>query len=123
MTGERLKEIIKGANVTQREIAEKLNITPQAMTSIFRSQDVGSGKIEEIASAMNVPMSYFYPSEQSVGDITDSNVTGVNIKGTDIHINPDLYDSLLHIVEVNQQSTKKFQEQIDKLIAIIENRL
>lgn len=61
-------------------------------------------------------------NQQTVGDISNSNVSGVNVSGTDIHINPNAYDALLKIVEANQKSTEKFQEQIDRLIAIIEKK-
>lgn len=59
---------------------------------------------------------------QSVGDISNSNVSGVNVNGREIHINPDAYNTLLKIVESNQRTTEKFQEQIDRLISIIENK-
>lgn len=60
---------------------------------------------------------------QCVGDISNSNVSGVNVNGREIHINPDAYNTLLKIVENNQKTTEKFQEQIDRLISIIENKL
>lgn len=61
-------------------------------------------------------------TSQSVGDISNSSVSGVNVSGTDIHINPNAYDTLLKIVETYQASVAKFQEQIDRLILIIENQ-
>lgn len=57
---------------------------------------------------------------QSVGDISNSNVVGVNVSGKDVHVNPDAYNTLLKIVEVNQKTTIKFQEQIDRLISLLE---
>lgn len=60
---------------------------------------------------------------QTIGDISNSNVSGVNVSGHEIHINPNAYDTLIKIVEANQKSTEKFQEQIDRLITIIENKL
>lgn len=59
---------------------------------------------------------------QTVGDISNSSVSGVNVNGREIHINPDAYNTLLKIVESNQRTTEKFQEQIDRLISIIENK-
>lgn len=59
---------------------------------------------------------------QSVGDISNSNVVGVNVSGKDVHVNPDAYNTLLKIVEVNQKTTLKFQEQIDRLLSIIESK-
>lgn len=61
---------------------------------------------------------------QTVGDISNSTVSGVNVSGTEIHISSiDAYNTLLKIVEANQKTTEKFQEQIDRLISIIENKL
>jgi len=57
---------------------------------------------------------------QSVGDIVGSNVAGVNVSGTDIQINPNAYDTLLEIVRTSQKSTEKFQEQIDRLLNLLE---
>lgn len=60
---------------------------------------------------------------QSVGDITHSNVSGANVSGKEIHIiSPDAYQALLKIVETNQKITERFQEQIDRLITIIEHK-
>lgn len=59
---------------------------------------------------------------QTVGDISNSTVSGVNVSGQEIHIHPNAYDTLLKIVEVNQRTTEKFQEQIDRLISIIEKQ-
>ncbi len=61
-------------------------------------------------------------SAQSVGNISNSNVAGVNVNGQEIHINPNAYDTLLKIVENNQRTTEKFQEQIDRLLTLLENK-
>lgn len=58
---------------------------------------------------------------QQIGNISNSNVAGVNVNGSDIYINPNAYEALLKIVEKNQKATEKFQEQIDRLLTIIEN--
>ncbi len=60
---------------------------------------------------------------QSVGDISNSNVSGINVNGKEIHISSlEAYNTLLKIVEANQKATEKFQEQIDRLITIIEKK-
>lgn len=59
---------------------------------------------------------------QNMGNISNSNLTGVNVNGKEIHINPDAYNTLLKIVENNQKSTEKFQEQIDRLITLLEKK-
>lgn len=61
-------------------------------------------------------------NEQKIGDISNSKVSGVNVSGTDIQINPDAYDTLLKIVETFQESTKRFQNHIDRLITLLEKK-
>lgn len=69
-------------------------------------------------------------SAQIVGDISNSTVSGVNVKGKEIHINnADAFKALLNIVESYQESTARFQSQhdkmlnqMDRLIAVIENK-
>lgn len=56
---------------------------------------------------------------QSVGDISNSNVNDVNVNGKFV---AESYNTLLKIVEANQKSTEKFQEQIDRLISLIEKK-
>lgn len=54
--------------------------------------------------------------EQKIGDVKYSQLSEVNvIKG-----DPDAYNTLLRIVETNQKTTEKFQEQIDRLLNFIE---
>lgn len=61
---------------------------------------------------------------QSVGDISNSNVSGVNVSGQEIHIsNADAYSTLLKIVENNQKAVEVFQSQIDRLITILERKI
>lgn len=63
-------------------------------------------------------------SSQVVGDISNSNVSGVNVSGKEIHISSlDAYNTLLQIVEKNQKSVEIFQSQIDRLITMLEKRL
>lgn len=54
--------------------------------------------------------------EQKIGDVKDSELHEVNvIKG-----DPNAYNTLLRIVETNQKTIEKFQEQIDRLLNLIE---
>lgn len=80
-----------------------------AFDNIFNGEWLISGNGEMLAKP-----------NQTIGDISNSNVSGVNVSGSDIHINPNAYDALLKIVENNQKSTERFQNEIDRLITIIE---
>ena len=65
---------------------------------------------------------------QSVGDVSDSTLTGVNVHGDNISINsadedePKNLEALIKIVEAYQRSTERFQDQIDRLLTLLENR-
>lgn len=55
-------------------------------------------------------------ANQSVGNITDSTVTGVNVSGDGISINSDRYEELINIVRKHQDQISEFQKQINYLI-------
>lgn len=61
-------------------------------------------------------------NNQNIGDISNSKVSGVNVSGYDIQINPDAYETLLKVVETFQESTKQFQNQINRLITLLEKK-
>lgn len=60
-------------------------------------------------------------NEQSVGNITDSSVAGVNVNGENIYIQ-DVKD-LVRVIESYQKTVEKHQEQVDRLITIIEKKI
>lgn len=60
---------------------------------------------------------------QMIGNVSSgSTLQGVNVRGSDIHINPNAYDTLLKIVEANQETTRVFQSQTDKLIVLLQTQ-
>ncbi len=125
---ERLIEYLKCKGISKTEFGERIGVSNAYVTSIRKS--IQPDKLQAIA--LNYPdlnTSWLLTGEgemlkatQSVGDITNSNVSGVNVNGKEIHINPDAYQTLLKIVESNQKTTEKFQEQIDRLISVIEKK-
>lgn len=67
---------------------------------------------------------------QTVGNISNSTVSGVNLNGQEIHVNNECYKTLLDIVERYQRQTESFLEQIkisqsqmNRLLDIIEKKL
>ncbi|WP_130893131.1 helix-turn-helix transcriptional regulator [Paraprevotella xylaniphila] len=138
LDGNRLKLAIeylknKGEVYSQKDVAEKMGTTPPNVSSAIKG--VESVLTESFLHRFNRAFNYEFNENwlltgegemlkpnQSVGDISNSNVSGVNVSGREIHINPNAYDTLLKIVESNQKTTEKFQEQIDRLITIIEKR-
>ena len=59
------------------------------------------------------------PTTQQVGDITGSEVSGVNLTGNTILCPSEEYKDLLQIVKKYQEQTSVFQQQISDLLKII----
>lgn len=133
---ERLKEAFeylrgKGEVHTQADIADKMKASRPNVSSAFSGDakcltdkflirfNKAFGRIFSDDWLLHGEGEMLHPL-QKVGDISNSNVSGVNVSGTDIHINPDAYSTLLEIVKANQKTTEKFQEQIDRMLSIIE---
>lgn len=52
MTGKELKEVIKGINLKQKEIALAIGVSEQAFTSYFRTTDVRQETLDKIDAAI-----------------------------------------------------------------------
>lgn len=123
---ERIIAFIKHKQLSQKKFEELIGVSNGFVNNI--SKGIGADKLHRIVSAfpeldanwLMTGKGEMIRTAQTVGDITNSNVSGVNVNGKEIHINPDAYNTLLKIVETNQRATEKFQEQIDRLITIIE---
>lgn len=63
-------------------------------------------------------------SVQQVGDISNSNVSGVNVSGEGIQISSaDAYGTLLETVRTYQRLTEKYQSQMDALIDMLKAKM
>ncbi len=67
MKGETIKEKLSQFGKTQKELAELLDVTPQAIYEIMSASDVRSSTIEKIANAVGVPASFFYEESRFKG--------------------------------------------------------
>ena len=60
MTGFELKEKIAPVGKTVSELARMVGLTQQGMSQALTTKDVKTGLIEKLASAIGLPLSYFY---------------------------------------------------------------
>lgn len=126
---ERIRDFISYKSLTPKQFEQISGLSNGAFAKL--SDNTRQSTIDRISTAFpELNINWLLTGEgdmtkpiQQVGDISNSNVSGVNVSGTEIHINPNAYDTLLQIVERNQRTTEKFQEQIDRLITIIEKKL
>ena len=72
MHGINLKKGINEKGVPLSELSKSLGITPQALNSILKANDVRSGTIEKICDVLDVDINYFYKGTKYEVKSTDS---------------------------------------------------
>lgn len=75
MTGKELKTKITSLGRTVTEVSSLLEMTPQALNTIFNVSDVKSGTIEKLCRVLNVSITYFYPEYAT--DTTNTNMNNI----------------------------------------------
>ena len=103
MDGKQLKRIIEDSGRKTADCATALGITPQSLNSAFHSSDIKSGTLEKVAEWLGVPVCTLYGDGNVVNNQVNNNIGGDN------NVSLNGYDAL-----------KKRDEQIDRLLSIIE---
>ena len=68
----RIKECIKNAGISQRELAERMNMTPIGLNFIANSQMPKIETFEKVAKALNIPVWRLMFSDDEIEDIRQS---------------------------------------------------
>jgi transcriptional regulator with XRE-family HTH domain len=111
MKGSELKKILQSEGVNLSELAKKLGFdSDQRLHSALKAEDVKSGLIEKIARATNKSVGHFYQTNIAIA--TDNGVAYNQINEQELNTN-DRFIALL----------EKKDEQMDRLLTIIENKL
>lgn len=114
MTGKDFKNVLIKSGMTMTDIAGKLGISTQALNSIFNGSDVRSGIIEKCVDKLGMSYSDFYHGmaymHDNYGAAFGGQVETIN--------NSDCKD--IGLVYRSSKQLTKAQEQIDRLLGIIE---
>lgn len=121
MKGETVKNIILGMEYSVAQVAEMIGTSQQNLASALKHEDVRSGLLEKIASALNVPLSTFYGGVfgpvQTVGD----NNTQVTQVAGNYSTAPD--SNIMEILKMKDEQllltikqVSKAQEQMDRVL-------
>lgn len=117
MKGLTIKEILRKNGFTLIAVAEKLGESSQNFSSLLSKDDVRSGLIERISEATGLPVSLFY------GDTNIATASGVNssaVAGNNNTVHAPQNDDFLKELAAQRRLTEKSQEQIDRLLGVIE---
>lgn len=104
MTGEKLKQIIAGCGYSQKELSKRMSTIKheQDFTRIFKSDDVKSGVIEDLARVLGRTMGEIY--EDIPVDATRK---------------PAGESQYLDLIRSRDRQIDKLQLQIDKLLDLL----
>lgn len=104
MSGEEVRELLISSGFILRDIAETIGISPQALDSRLRAKNVSINTLNEISIAIEKPN--FFKKIISNETLEIGN-----------------FDLLLDIMKKQADSLSKKDEQIDRLITLLENQL
>lgn len=116
MKGLTIKEILKRNGFTVSGVAEKLGESNQNLFALLAKDDVRTSLVERISEATGLPVSLFY------GDTNIATASGENasaVAGNNNHVNTKDGDFLKELA-AQRKLTEKSQEQIDRLLGVIE---
>lgn len=68
----RIKECIKNAGISQRELAERMNMTPIGLNFLANSQMPKIETFEKVAKALDIPVWKLMFSDEEIEDIRNS---------------------------------------------------
>lgn len=82
MTGQELRSKLVLANVQVTELARIIGTSHQSLSQALTSKDVKTGLVEKLASALNLPLSYFYGEEGDVRAVANGHKAIAAINST-----------------------------------------
>lgn len=133
-------EYLQGVGLarTQIDVADKMNVRKESVNQAFSGSK--SYLTKSFILKFNNAFGNIFNSEwlmdgkgemlnhnyQSVGDINNSSVHGVNVNGKEIHFECPFdkkgFDLLINTIEQNQRNIETFQQQINRLITLLEKK-
>ena len=116
MKGIEVKAILKKQGLTITGVAEMLGESQQNLNSMLSKDDIRTGLLERISEATGLPIAMFYGDSAINANLGNysSAVTGNNIQ-----VNTSTGEFLKELA-AQRKLTEKSQEQIDRLLGVIE---
>lgn len=128
--GERIAKVIFEKNISKKELAQRLNIKPQTLSSVLRSDNINTKTLERIADALEVSICKFFSLEMSsdstVEDYNnhDSSQNNRTANNTIIHQYEYKIVALEHELKGLKQTNENLQQMLtlkDKIIQLLES--
>jgi transcriptional regulator with XRE-family HTH domain len=126
---ERLCEFLEYLGMGQTKFEEKVGLSRGFVNTLKNNLTIKTlDKIEAAYPELNINWlktgeGEMLKNSQTIGDISNSTVVGANVNGTGITISHNDFAGMIDLQKGYQDVIKKNQEQIDKLIQIIERTI
>lgn len=130
---ERIEELVKYSGLNIKRLAEEIGL--KTVQTLYDIRNGKHGISKDVANKikgkyLNINFNWLLTGEgEMLCGIVQNNENGDNIQGNTITIhkkNEEMHDVIMSLVaqlSTNQQQISKNQEQIDRLITLIENKL
>ena len=114
MNGQTLKRLMKYNGFTNNDMAQRLGTTAQNLSALLAKDDVRTSLMEQMCEIMGVsPAELYGGASLPPVTVTDSEQIAIN----NSQVNSD---KLIEEIAAQRRITEKAQQQIDRLLAIIE---
>lgn len=116
MKGIDVKTELRRNGFTLTQVASLIGESQQNLNAALSKEDIRTGLLERICQATGLPIAVFY------GDTSKGNGSGNQssiVAGNNNHINTQ-QDEFLRELAAQRRLTEKSQEQIDRLLGVIE---
>lgn len=104
MSGEEVRELLISSGFILKDIAETIGISPQALDSRLRAKNVSVSTLNEISLAIDKPNFFKNIPSNETPEIGN-------------------FNSLFEIMKKQADSLERKDQQIDRLITLLENQL
>lgn len=118
MNGEVIKRKLAASGHNIAEVAKLLGMSRQNLSQSLSSQDVKTGLVEKISTAIGMPVSYFFSEDNASNVVASGDYSAASVHG-------DATVSTSTDVEVLQERIKSLQELVnekERTIKILMNK-
>lgn len=116
MTGNKVKEMIDKLGITQRKLAELMEVTPQTISAILTAKDIRTSTIERISDVLEVPVSFFYTDPDDTNSAHATGDNSVAIAGNNNITSTSADNAVLH---ERIRMLEKIVQEKERLITVL----
>lgn len=120
--GEKLSSYFKEKGITQEEIASRLGVSQAYVNALLNGRKAfGKQQAKKWNELFGISVNWLLTGDGDMfqNNITQNNQNGDNIQGTSVTVNKTEKE-YLEIINRQSEQLSKSQEQIDRLLSIIE---